>query len=164
MTANHPPQITDSPQGIRHNKTHSPPPGQEIDGPHAPGRWLIYRCCLPLRSTALSQGQQHESIYMHHCAYVENRWEAFCRGRSVHHCISQGGSGDTGDSGDSSDEPASWNQPPPPAVFRVGEGGVGRAPAALAASILQLSQDPNLLPPPCSPKKAQRPDTFLEPS
>lgn len=52
---------------------------------------------------------QHESICMHHCAYVGNRWETFCRRHGVYHCISQGGSGD---SGDSSDEPASWNQPP----------------------------------------------------
>lgn len=113
MTTKHPPQITESPQDLLHDKACSPPPGQEIDGHDARGRWLIYNRLLVLSSTEepssgtqpSSMARQHETICMCHCARVGNRWEAFCRGHGVHHCISRGGSGD------SSNEPAFWDQP-----------------------------------------------------
>lgn len=113
MTTKHPPQITESPQDLLHDKACSPPPGQEIDGHDARGRWLIYNRLLVLSSTEepssgtqpSSMARQHETICVCHCARVGNRWEAFCRGHGVHHCISRGGSGD------SSNEPASWDQP-----------------------------------------------------
>lgn len=148
MTANHPPQITDSPQDTRHNKAGPPPPRTGNRWSPCQGRWLIYRPLVLSSAEEPSSGaqpspeaRQHETICMCHCAHVGNRWEAFCRGRGVHYCISQGGSGD------SSNEPAPWNQPPSSIQDRRrGWGWGGGAPAALAAITLQSLTRPESSP------------------
>lgn len=92
---------------------------------------------------------------MHHCTYVGNRWEAFCRGHGVHHCISQGGSGD------SSYEPASWNQSP--SSVQGGRRSCGKSTSSSGCyhlATVTRTESPST----DSPKQAQLPDTFLQPS